>query len=306
MPTLLQIRQYVAKELGPFVSGTASSGSNANALVDTTWPISSTLAQDDFWTDAFVLRPSAALASDKVRLVLTYQPSSGTLVPDLPWTNAPVQGEAYELHQTLEPLTAMTDLINQALKRTMLLSELVGTPSVGKTRHSLTTVAPWVLDPAWVRQVGVLGQDDDRNEVDPYARPIRGLAVRDGSGVAIEHPGYSFSATDNLYMRVCKRAYDHCKPTNGEYGDQSGLSVDTDVAPVDLEWLGAAVLVEAWRRFSQILESASRVRMVPDRQEAAARFSVLTHQQFEPWPLTLTPRPYGGPSQRSSGGLVAL
>jgi hypothetical protein len=194
----------------------------------------------------------------------------------------------------------MADAINEALKRTMVRTEIVGTAVSQQIRHSLSTIAPWLTDPLWVRQVGWLNASDDRNQVSPYWRTVRGQAVEDAGGVALEHPGYYFNTGDILYLRIIKRAYDHCRPTLGTFGSQSGLTLETDEAPINLEWLGAAALVEIWRRYGQVLETSSRTRQVPNLMDAAARFSYLTHVNFIPWPLSFTPLGAGGPLHSNS------
>ncbi len=199
MPTLLQYRQYIARELGPFLASTADTTSSTSVLIDLAWPVKSSLSSDDFYVDYYILRPAAASATDRVRLVKTYTPSTGSLTPDTVWTNAPVAGEAYELHGVMDPGTTMLDIINAALKRTLIRTELVGTCVADVSRHSLSTIAPWLTDPLWVRQVGWLSASDNRNQTNPYWRTLRGQAIEDDStgaaGVAIEHPGYSFNAS---------------------------------------------------------------------------------------------------------------
>jgi hypothetical protein len=305
MSTLLQFRQYVAHELGGFLASTSGPSSTTVALIDPTWPITSSLSQDDYYTDYYLLRPAAVAAADRLRLVKTYAPATGTLTPDTAWTNAPAASEAYELHGVLNPATDMLDAINEGLKRCLIRTEIVGSTIAQVSRHSLATIAPWLSDPLWVRQVGWLSANDNRNQVNPYQRLVRGVAIEDDStnvsGVAIEHPGYYWNGTELLYVRIVKRSYDHCRAAAGVFGGQSGLTLDTDEAPINLEWLGAAALVEIWRRNSQILETASRVRLVPNLADAAARFSYLTHQNFMPWPLTLTPYEGGGPLWSSGG-----
>jgi hypothetical protein len=305
MPSLLQYRQYVARELGGFLASTSGPSSTTVTLLDPSWPVSSTLSQDDYYADYYLLRPAAVLPSDSVRLVKTYSPASGTLTPDTAWTNAPANGEPYELHGVMNPAADLLDAINEALKRTLIRTEVMGTTVAQVNRHSLATIAPWLSDPLWVRQVGWLAANDNRNQVDPYSRVVRGQAVEDDTAstaaVAIEHPGNSWNGTEILYVRVIKEAYDHCRPTAGVWGAQSGLVLDTDQAPVNVEWLGAAALVEVWRRNSQILETSSRARQAPNLADAAARFSYLTHANFTPWPLTLIPMSYGGPRHGNRG-----
>lgn len=297
--TLAQIRQFAAKRLGPFfvtVAG-ATSGSTTSVLEDTAWPIKTTLVVDELWQDAWVYRPNAANASDKVRIVKTYAPSTGQLTPDTIWTVAPSVAETYELHGIIEPLVAFTDLINQGLKRCMVEVEVTATPVALSTEHSLATVAPWVEDRSWVRQVGYLGSTDNRNQIDPFQRVIRGEVREDNKTMILNHPLQAFQATDVIYIKAMRRVYDSCTTTAGVFGSQSGLVLETDKCPGNLEWLGWAVVVEAWETYSHLLETGARARLIPDRAEAAAKFTENNRVNCK-WPIqTFRPLMAGGPRQ---------
>jgi hypothetical protein len=284
MPTLTQFRQQAAKEIGRYEEGTAVTGSSTTTLVDTAWPIKSSLNQDDLYTDYFIYRPNAAAESDKVRIVNTYTPSSGWLVADRAWLTAAYSagvGEAYELHGTIEPHTDLKELINAALKRCLIVSEFTITPVTDQIRHSLTTAAPWFTDPNWMLSVGYTKTTDDRDEVDPYAAPVRGEVVQDGATYYLAHRGRTFSASDDLiYVQSLKPAYYHCRASGGAYGSQSGLSLESDECPVAVEWVAAGTLVETWRRFGHLLEAAANQKLLRDRQEAAAWFTRLSYENI--------------------------
>ncbi len=252
-----------------------------------------TLVVDEQWRDAWVFRPAAALAADKVRIVDTYTPATGTFTVDHTYTNVPIAGEVYEIHTVIEPLTAMTNLINEGLKRCMLETEIASAPTVLDTVHSLTTVAPWLEKKSWVRSVGYLGVSDVRAQIDPYSRLVRGEAYEADGVVYINHPGRTFLATDVIYVKAMKPAYNACTSTGGTA--QSGLVLETDKVPANLEWAGWATVVEAWRRYGQILETGAKSRMMPTRAEAAAMFTDKTKDNCR-WPLlTFRPLLWGGP-----------
>lgn len=283
MATLAQYRQALSPELGPYVgppaySLTASSGSTTSQLECLSYPIMSSIAQDDALTDRPLYRPSAAAAADKHRLVKTYAPATGLLTPDKVWTNSP-NGEAFEV---LGPFDAPTlhALINEGLKHCWLVVELCAIPVATMTRHDLSTIAPWLQDPMDVYQVGYLASGESRNQTDPFARVVRGDRVRDGNTLYLDHHPRTFNASDSIYLKLLKRAYDHCRVTAGTYGGQSGLSLETDEAPIDTEWLSASTLVVAWRRFGHLLEAAANQRLIRDRAEAAAWFTDLTAEHF--------------------------
>lgn len=301
--TLTQIRQFVAQELGGqglggFLSSTSTGGSSTT-LVDTTWPTKTTLAVDEQWKDAWLFRPNAVAAGDKVRLVDTYTPSTGTFTIDNPYANAPTT-EAYEIHTVIEPLTAMTNLINEGLKRCMLETEIAATPTALDTVHCMTTIAAWLEKKHWVRQVGYLGVNDDRAKIDPYSRLIRGEAYEADGTVYLNHYPHAFLATDVLYIRAMKPAY-AAVTNSGGTAQATGMVLEADKVPANLEWAGWATVVEAWRRYGQILETGAKTRMMPNRMEAAQMFSTKNMDNCR-WPiLTFRRLTFGGPS--SYGGL---
>lgn len=281
MPTLKQFRQAVASRLGPFVAGAATAGSQ-NLLEATAWPFKSSLVQDDLYADYFLFRP-AAQAGDKTRVVAAggYAPALGRFTPDLTWTLAPANGEAFELHGLVPPvLDGVNDLhalVNEALKDVLLVAEVTGTPTAEAQRHALTNVAGWLKEPAWVYQVGYLAQGEDRNEIDPFRRVVRGTAEIDGDVVYLNHPGRTFNATDTVWVRLVKPAYHHCRPTGGAFGAQAGLTLDTDEAPPEVEWVVAATLVQCWQRLGTVLAPGEGGRAQQEQTRAAAETD--RHQQ---------------------------
>lgn len=293
--TLLQIRQFVAQEMGGqgqggFLSSTSTGGSSTT-LVDTTWPVKTTLAVDEQWRDAWILRPNAVAAGDKVRIVDTYTPGTGTFTVDNPYTNAPIT-EAYEIHTTIEPVTAMNLIINEGLKRCMLEVEVTLTPIALQQEHLLTTAAPWLERRSWLRSVGYLGTGDNRLQLDPFTRLVRGEAYESAGAVWINHPGRAFLVTDTLYLKIMKPAYNACLTGSTP---QNGLILDADTVPANFEWAGWAAIVEGWRRYGQILETGAKTRLIPNRAEAATMFTEKNKDNAR-WPLlTFRPLLFGGP-----------
>ena len=214
MATLTAIRQLMAKELADFLASTATSGTTTT-LTDTTWPANSTLSTDDYWQDAYLFRPNAVAGGDKVRIVKTYTPAGGIFTPDTTWTNSP-SGEAYEVHKIVEPLTAMTALVNEGLKRCFVEFEITLTPStVTAQRENLTAVAAWLTDPQWVRECGRLVTGEVRSDRDPYTRPVRGKASLRGGTIWMEHPDEVYATTDTVFLHCIRPAYTLCQPGTG-------------------------------------------------------------------------------------------
>lgn len=304
MPTLTQYRRFCARELGPYDQGTADNTSSASALISLAHPFKSSIASGTF-KDRWVFRPTAALPADQLRVVETYTASSGTLDPDLDWTNAP-DGETFEVHGVIPPVgdseLSLHNMINDALKRLPLDIEFTVTVVADQTRHSLASAASWLTDPKWVRQVGYLINGEDRDEVDPFSRVVRGWAGKDGNTVYLNHPGRVFNATvgspDVIYVRAVKPAYFHCADTlTPTVFTASGLSDEGDVAVPEEEWVAAAVLVEAWRRLGKALEAGAKAGNVRDRAEAAMWLTRKTAENFVLPELTFRGLRQFGPSR---------
>lgn len=299
MTTLQEIRQFLAREVGPFQPGTATGASTAGLLVSTSYPIKSNIPQSSKFKDHLIFRPSAS-ADDQVRVVSSYDPATGQLTPDLPWASAPGNGEAFELLGTIDPLE-LHDAINDALKEILVTTEFTLSPVKDDNR----TFAPTVREPAWVRQVGYLDVNEDRNRVDPYrgGRTIRGDAMRLNGQVVLYHEGHTFDpARTTLYVKAMARAYERCAPAAGSFGDQAGLVLDTDTVEVDRTWVAATALVELWRRHSQILEAGANQRLIRNRVEAVAWKTDLSDELLDVPPLTfVTMVQHWGPLPTAGG-----
>lgn len=301
MPTLSAYRTQIVGINGNFFTSTVTAGTT-NSLIDTAYLLSNTMSLGAY-DDWYIFRPFTTLATDKMRLLSSYDPMTGTLVPDAIWVNPPTLGEVYELHGFVAPFApnvlkqGMTYLINEALKRCFVTLETTLTPTALATRHQITTAAPWV-DAEWkVRQVGVLSSGQDRTQINPYqSYPIRGYVTNEGRGTFyINHPGYSFNTTDTIYLWTVASGYSQCSQASFPSGTQSGLSADTDSSVCPIEWVAEATLVEAYRRVGNSIDHASAQRIQQDRAEAAANFTKLTRQNFQMPQLIFQPLVPMGP-----------
>jgi len=169
--------------------------------------------------------------------------------------------------------------------------EVACVPTPGASRHSLAVITPWLQDPNHVRQAGVLAADEDRNQTDPFNRIVYGTIDRDGGDFYFDTGSRTFDDGDIIYLRCYKRAYDHCRASGGVFGDQSGLSLETDEAPIERDWLASSALTVGWRRFGHILEVQANQRLVRDQATAAAWFSDRSRQHFTAVAPTLTFKP---------------
>src|SRR5215471_774736 len=296
----------------------ATSGTDTTKLVCDVYPITSGIPQSDKYVDRPLYRPNAVQSTDRHRIVMTYDPPSGTLTPDLPWTVSPISpgsnrtyssleafayvdfeaftyecldgtgvscpgnGSIGELFEILGPFDVPTThrLINDGLKNCWLVVEVPCLPTYLKSRHDLSVVCPWLQDPNDVLQVGLIKNYQDRDLVDPFENVIRGMVERDGGSFFLNTGTTSFADDDVLWLRVLKRAYDHCRPNGGVFGDQSGIFLENDEAPVDRVWCASAALVIAWRRFAHLLEPGANQRLIRDQAAAAAWFTDECRKHF--------------------------
>jgi hypothetical protein len=273
MPTLRDYRRAVAPRLGPYAQGTADAASTTTVLACPAWPFKSSLAQDDLWADQYLFRPGAG-AEDRTRVVATATVATGQYAPDLAWTTAP-DGEVFEVHGVVPPvLDGVSDLhalINEALRTCVVVGEVTLAPVAGATRHSLALAAPWLEEPSWVHQVGYLSAQEIREEVDPFRRALRGEAYKDGGTVYVQHGAHALSPADTLYVRLLKPGSADCRAAGGAWGTQTGLVLESDEAPVPVEWVVAATLVQAWLRLANVLAPADSQRAGTELAKAAAQ-----------------------------------
>jgi hypothetical protein len=329
MPTLAEYRRSVAVESGPYIGPEsyvvrATSGSTTTKLVCSAYPIRSGIPQNDLLVERPLYRPNAVREEDKHRYVQAYDPTTGSITPDLAWINPPIpvagpttyeQLEAYtyadlemmtyeqmenlgaagvgERFEILGPFDVPTlhQLINDGLKQCWMVIEVASIPTPGASRHSLEVLTPWLQDVNHVRQAGVLANYEDRNQNDPFRRIVHGRVERDGGNFYFNSGSRTFNEYDILYLRCYKRAYDHCRPSGGAFGDQRGLVLETDEAPIERDWLASSAVNIGWRRFAHILEPQANQRLIRDQVSAAAWFTDRSRQHFTAVAPTLTFRP---------------
>jgi hypothetical protein len=341
MPTLTEYRSTFSVEAGPYIGPDsydvrAMGGSNLTQLFCHAYPIQSGIPQQDQLIDRPLYRPQAVQANDKHRYIKGYTPQTGLIEPDLDWALPPIAAVGGTLYQDLEAFTyaeleAMTyedmedtglagfgerfevlgpfdvptthRLINDGLKQCWLVVEVACIPTPMKARHNLSVVCPWLQDPSDVLQVGVLKNYDDRDLTDPFENVVRGQVERDGGDFYLNTGTSTFLDDEVLWLRVLKRAYDHCRASGGIFGEQSGLSLETDEAPCERDWVASSALVIAWRRFAHLLEPQANQRLIRDQAAAAAWFTDRCREHFTaPLPgRTLRRRRYFGPPRQLAG-----
>ena len=318
MPSLTDYRSYFAQEAGPYIGPQsytvrATSGTTTAQLVCGIYPIMSGTPIQDTLIDRPLYRPNATSQYDQNRYVMAYDPTTGTITPDLPWSIAPFSDtagttygfleaftyqdlEAYEYQdmegagidgigerfEILGPFDAptMTRLINEGLRHCWIIVEVACVPTLLTSRHDLTAVAPWLIDPGNLLQVGLQANLEDRNLRDPFERRIFGQVERDGGTFYLNTMSQTFNTGDTIWLRFLKRAYDHCRAAGGTFGDQQGLLLETDEAVITAPWGAAAALVAGWRQFGHLLEVAANQRLIRDQQSAVAMFNDLVREHL--------------------------
>jgi hypothetical protein len=283
----------------------------------------SSIGQSDLYRERPLYRPGAVYEQDRHRYVLSYDPPTGTITPDLPWTMAPISTAGATTYEQLEPHTykdfedllltyenmegtgiggigerfeilgpwdapTMHQLINDGLKQCWLVVDVVCTATEGVNRHDLSQVCPWLQDRNHVRQAGVLPVGIDPWVQDPFNSIVYGEVERDGGTFIFNTHFRTFNAGDQIWLRCYKRAYDHCRPAGGNYGDQAGLALENDEAPIERDWATASALLVGWRRFGHLLEPMANQRLIRDQASAAVWFSDRTRQHFTAVAPTLT------------------
>jgi hypothetical protein len=286
---LAHYRRQIARETGVFVGSTVRSGSKSY-LVDDRYPIKSSLDQGDLYAGKWLLRPRAALAEDKVRIVSErgYDPSTGTLRPDSNWVNAPTTDEPYEIHGTIEPWEQMIDLVNAGLKRCLTVVDILVPVAPGANFIDLRAEAPWLMDARWVRQVGWWPGGTEPATSDPYNFPFRGSVEPNGTGYTLRWDHMWLGAGLPLSLKCIKRGYDHCRAEDtGVFGEQAGVWEEDNEGPVPPEWVAAGALCEFFERYGDVVAGGSREEVELNQKKAAARFDRMSREYFNIPPMTL-------------------
>lgn len=290
-------RRRIAKETGNFLASTVESGA-VSFLRDNKYPVKSTLDQGDLFSGKWLLRPQAPQPQDRVRIVaeLGYDPQTGTLRPDSSWTDAAASTEPYELHGVIEPWEQMNDLINQALKRCMLVDHLVLPVTPGENWINLTPYAPWLLDGRWVRGAAVVdpNQVNDPADIDMTQPNFRGWVEPQGRTTFLRWQGWnrftssSPSGSPVLVVRCIKRAYDHCRlGSDGTFGECAGLTQETHEGPVPEDWVAAGALVAFWESFGDVVAAGNRDEAESNQAKMAETFTTLSQQYFSLPPMSM-------------------
>jgi len=102
--TLLKVRLEAARQAGAGFASTCSALGTTTTLIDD--KLKDEGVSTDFLEGAWIYRPDAAAAGDKLRRVKAagFATSTGTLSIDRAWTNAPASAEVYHIYTLLPPV----------------------------------------------------------------------------------------------------------------------------------------------------------------------------------------------------------
>jgi hypothetical protein len=283
MPTLRAIRERLLAELGPYGILVATTAGTTGYVEVASSPIKSTSLQSRRFEGYHLFRPDLAPGSlDRDRIVKVpggYDPSLGRLTPDNPWATAIGAAERAELIRLLGG-TQLNRLINEGLHDCLTVAEFTVTPSATEVRRtSLTAAAPWLKNESDVLRIGWLPPNAAVWE-DPYSYPRRVRFQKVGATIYIV--GGHIPTDGTLYVEAVKEHYHHCRPAAGVYGDQSGLSLETDETEADEAWVASAALRAAWNRYKTVLDPAANQKTLRSQFDAAEWFTYQTAQNFQP------------------------
>jgi hypothetical protein len=111
-------------------NSTCSAGGTTTTLIDAAMLLS-TLDTTTDYAGAYVFRPDAALAADRIRVIASVTLATGTItIADEVWTNAPANGEQYEVMGPMDP-NEFFNLLVRVTRRIRMLATLPVTRFTG-------------------------------------------------------------------------------------------------------------------------------------------------------------------------------
>ncbi len=143
---LRTLRATAASRAGAGSSGTCSSAGTSTSLIDAV--LRDNGVDEQYLESAWIFRPDAALAADRVRRVKVagFAPSTGALSFDRAYTNVPADGEVYEVYKFFPPIqqagvaTSWDDIVRDGLNKCWFIDEIdLGVGDGSNRRFSLAS-----------------------------------------------------------------------------------------------------------------------------------------------------------------------
>lgn len=297
--TLRKIEQEVARRVGPFFLRWCYDPAPADVTLAhptlTSVPVSGLRSTADIGgnEDMFLLRRGRLVdgtllsgfpATDRVRMVRTYDPTTGVLTVDNAWATAPVDDEELEMHH-LDPDQELRPSVLAGLRRCWLVDRAPVTVTSGFNAVDLSTLLPWLTNTDQVYRIeGNYGSA-------AYPVPFWSSATVGGS-VTLTVVG---GAPGSFMVTARRSAVSLVLPAGGSPGSavaRAGLPdepwEDEDTFYVALDYAAAAGHIECWRRVRARLAPIAQVGFYPNQKEAADEFTRVARIYFDP------PRPVQG------------
>ena len=266
---LMELERLVARRIGPGGSVVrVGAGSTTNSVYVPRFRSSLGLGS---YEDQYLFRRGITVGDelvpnftydDRIRLVATYTASAGTLAPDRAYTNAPIDGEAIELH-VLDPIYELRVAVQDALRRCFFWDTITITvTATGVYNINVTLSAPWVTDVNQIREVAL----SYPSQLLPPRRMQWWQAYREGKDIKLYTKGGAVGSVTLLVLRPVHSF------VNGEVS-LTGPNDDFDVLYVDRDYAAWAGVLECWKNHPELLMPLAAQGMRVTRDEAAAEFT---------------------------------
>ncbi len=266
--TLLRLRMEAARECGAGFSGTPASGTTTT-LTD---PILRDSGVDaNYLEGAWLYRPDAALAADKVRRVSAagFNSSTGALTART-WTNAPTSDEKYQVFMLFSPTDvagaaySWDRAIRAAMADITYLDRIVlGTGDGSTTIWDLAEHLAYVRR-ANIRRVLIRTTDSTTLEVtdEDFTRPNGYFdLIENGAGTLSLQLSRAPGTSEKVVLEITRQ--------------DPGLTIDTDVTLAPFEWAVAGTIYEVYRRLNQLQDGkyeAEEARAEANLHRQVARY----------------------------------
>lgn len=267
--TLAKIRQGAVRAVSGYDGLLVSTASaTSTTVLEDTKRLKSSSVRGRSLDGAWVYRPAAALASDRVRMVADggYDTTAGRVTPDLVWTNAVQTGETYEviLGANLHPTDSIHPAIRTALMRTRFADTVHLIDDNASTSTDLTLRFPWLTSSSHLRSVGLA--DTDGNYSGHHHMHHRPYARGGHLWITVDE------ASGHMNLEVLRP---HGTLVN-EQDSLSGPTSDGDTVRCPLDWAIAGTVVELYKMFGPMIGASEGTIVSKAMAQWAAEFSRLS------------------------------
>jgi hypothetical protein len=267
--TLAQLEQEVARRTGPFFQSAQDSGSPTTST--TTSAIMPTLKSSALLggpENLWLLRRGRLVGGgttplpidplDRIRMVLTFDPSAGRVIIDRNWRNAMQPGELADFTH-LHPQQELRQSVLAGLRRCYLPETLPSAITSGYGDMDLTAQYPWIIGGDQVVRVQY-GWSKPWGDAPFDTNRMSGHVMLTGAWGAY--------APCSVWVTALRPAWSW---VNG--AESGGPNLDDDELEVDLDYAAAAGHIEAWHLFPSHMFAAAAGNFQATQPMAAAEFT---------------------------------